>query len=113
MKNALDRSLRSSARPTAPKGVEVFPPRAHTERQLEELKDRLLAPVLKDPANRQDARLLSHAAEEAAALAGLTAFPLLVLPVLLEEKLSEANCRARRQAQIRERTSAFMGLPAG
>jgi hypothetical protein len=76
----------------------AVPFRATQETRFERLKDRLLArqltaaPELNVP--------LRRAANEAAALAWATVFPLLVFPVLFEEKTEVALRRAERQARI-------------
>jgi hypothetical protein len=67
---------------------------------LERLKQRLLEQELR---NVRDPRLgdwLRRAAEEAASLAWATAFPLLVLPVLLTEKAAEARRHHEHQRQV-------------
>ncbi len=64
------------------------------------LQDLLLQQLLQEA---QDSPLRSHltqAANEAAALAWTTPYPLLVLPGLLEEKAQEARFRAERQHRI-------------
>ena len=55
---------------------------------------------------------LRRAATEAATLAWMTPFPLLVLPVLLEEKIQEAQMQAQRQVLIRRRSRALIDLAA-
>lgn len=70
--------------------------------KFEKLKSTLLKPVLDDtlsPALRKQLRL---AANEAAAVAWTTPFPLLVLPVLLEEKAEEVQEYVRRQEQVQQ-----------
>jgi hypothetical protein len=76
----------------------TIPFRAFQEKAFERLKNRLLvqelteAPELNVP--------LQRAANDAAALAWATVFPLLVFPVLFEEKTDAAILRAERQARI-------------
>jgi hypothetical protein len=68
-----------------------------TQSTFEQLKARLINPVLSetsDPGLRHQLRL---AANEAAAVAWTTAFPLLVLPVLMEEKAAEVQRYASRE----------------
>lgn len=83
--------------------VKPAPPapfRAAHENEFERLKGRLLAERLDGV---WDARLNSHvrwAANEAAALAWVTPYPLLVFPTLFEEKAAAALSRAERQAEI-------------
>jgi hypothetical protein len=88
--------------------IAPVPFRGALETELEQLKARLLKPLLKvstDPA--QSARLW-RAANEAAGLAWITPFPLLVFPVLLEEKVSAARRQEARQRQIRQRTEGLL-----
>lgn len=77
----------------------VAPFRATRETDFERLKTRLLdeqldgaPPALNVP--------LRRAANEAAALAWVTFYPLLVFPVLFEEKTAAALRQAQRQARI-------------
>ena len=79
-------------------------PRGEPELRLEQLKTRLLNPVLDeivDPGLRKQLRL---AANEAAAMAWSTPFPLLVLPLLLEEKAAQARHYAIRQKEVQHAT---------
>jgi hypothetical protein len=64
--------------------------------ELEQLKQRLMKQELAEVVNKQEKAWLHRAADEAASVAWSTAHPLLVLPVLLEEK----TCRARAQFQL-------------
>src|SRR5213080_1572753 len=94
-------------------GFEVQPAaaapfRAAQEARFERLKYRLLLNSLNElPRTRVNARL-RRAANEAAALAWVTPYPLLVFPVLFEEKARAAVAYARRQEQIREQTAQFL-----
>ena len=84
------------------------PFRARQEAELERLKAQLLAERLE---GCEEARLLSHlrrAANEAAALAWVTHYPLLVFPALFEEKADAALLRAKRQEQIRQRSRELL-----
>lgn len=77
--------------------------RATQETELERLKNRLLLASLEetDPENNADLR---RAANDAAALAWVTPYPLLVFPTLFEEKTETALFQAARQASIRRRS---------
>jgi len=76
------------------------PFRATLENEFERLKNRLLAGEL-DAADRPDLNVpLRRAANEAAALAWVTLYPLLVFPTLFEEKVDAAVRQADRQACI-------------
>ncbi|MDB6024512.1 MAG: hypothetical protein JWM68_735 [Verrucomicrobiales bacterium] len=82
----------------------AVPFRAAQETQLERLKDRLLRRQLD---NAPDAELnapIRRAANEAAAIAWTTQFPLLLLPELFEEKTRDARRQFEKQTQIRVRT---------
>ena len=76
------------------------PFRALQETELEGLKNRLLAAQLARATEPELNARLRHAANEAAALAWVTFYPLLVFPVLFEEKTRAAVRYARRQASI-------------
>ena len=85
---------RFDVRPTPP-----APFRATLENEFERLKLRLLVGQLREA----DAALnapLRRAANEAAAVAWATLFPLLVFPALFEEKIDAAIRQAERQARI-------------
>ena len=75
------------------------PFRATRETEFERLKTRLLAKQLAGTKPELNAPL-RRAANEAAALAWVTFYPLLVFPVLFEEKPATAVRRADRQARI-------------
>jgi hypothetical protein len=76
------------------------PFRATQEDEFERLKNRLLAQQLSRTTGVKFNVPLRRAANEAAALAWATVFPLLVFPVLFEEKNEAALRRAERQARI-------------
>ncbi len=83
------------------------PFRARQEAELERLKARLLAerPETRDP---QLDTQLRRVANEAAALAWVTQYPLLVFPALFEEKAKAALLRAERQEQVRQRSRELL-----
>jgi len=77
---------------------------------LDELKRRLLREKVaaeSDPALLVN---LPRAAEEAAALAWATPYPLLVLPELFAEKAAEAGVWSERQRRIRQRSRRLVNL---
>lgn len=76
------------------------PFRATQETEFERLKDLLLAQQLVAAPVPGLSPPLRRAANEAAALAWVTPFPLLVFPVLFEEKTAAAVRQAERQARI-------------
>ncbi len=84
--------------------------RATEETRLERLKDRLLRRVLYEEAEARAHGYVRRAANEAAALAWVTPYPLLVFPALFEEKAEAARLQARRQERVRQRSLEL--LPA-
>ena len=76
----------------------TIPFRAFQEKAFERLKNRLLAQELTEAPELNVP--LRRAANDAAALAWATVFPLLVFPVLFEEKTDAAVLRVKRQARI-------------
>jgi hypothetical protein len=81
--------------------IVTAPFRGHIETQLEVLKHALLQPVLRSAHNPELRSKLTWAAQEAASLAWLTPFPLLILPTLFEEKISAARQHWLKQQKIR------------
>lgn len=81
----------------------LAPFRATQETEFERLKDLLLAQQLAHAPAPGLNSPLRRAANEAAALAWVTQFPLLVFPVLFEEKTATAVRQAERQARIYSR----------
>jgi len=80
--------------------------------ELEQLKKCLLFEHKRavDDSNIQS--WFDRAADEAASIAWATTYPLLVFPVLLEEKLIEAGQKARVQRDILERSANIVALAA-
>jgi len=72
---------------------------AAREHEFERLKAKLLARELREAEAELNASL-RRAANEAAAIAWATLFPLLVFPALFEEKIAAAIRQAERQARI-------------
>ncbi|MBC8097723.1 MAG: hypothetical protein H7Y43_18135 [Akkermansiaceae bacterium] len=88
----------------------AVPFRATQETELERLKNRLLLEALNTltkPVLNGDLR---RAANEAAALAWVTPFPLLVFPTLFEEKAETAMLQAARQASVRQRSLELLAV---
>jgi hypothetical protein len=79
----------------------TVPCRGPMEARLEELKARLLEPIVKGVTDSTLAKEIAWAAQEAAALAWYTACPILVLPVLLEEKVLCALKKWEKQQRLR------------
>ena len=90
-----DPETRFELRPTP-----AAPFRALQQTELERLKDRLLTAQLARAGEPELNAPLRHAANEAAALAWVTFYPLLVFPVLFEEKTRAAVRQAGHQARI-------------
>lgn len=78
--------------------------------KFEALKTRMLEERLAATVAEELKGGLRHAASEAAALAWVTPYPLLVYPGLFEEKASAAALRAKRQRVIRQRSDEILAL---
>ena len=78
--------------------------------ELEQLKQRLMEQELAEVVDKQEKAWLRRAADEAASVAWSTAHPLLVLPVLLEEKTSRARAQFQRQVLIASRSQNKQAL---
>ena len=86
----------------------VAPFRVTEETELERLKNRLLRNELANATELELNARLRRAANEAAALAWVTAVPLLVFPTLFEEKARAAHRQTERQVVIRERSRELL-----
>ena len=109
--NATNRKVPTRFGPETRFEVKPAPPapfRALQETELERLKDRLLREQLDDAAEPELNARLRRAANEAAALAWVTAVPLLVFPTLFAEKARTATLQAERQFHIRERSRELL-----
>jgi hypothetical protein len=84
------------------------PLRGQAEDELEQLKARLLQPLLAPAEDSELHTALRRAASEAASVAWFTPFPLLFFPTLLEEKAAAARRQLKRQRQIRERSQGLI-----
>jgi len=84
------------------------PFRAVQETEFEKLKSRLLRRLLDDAVQPELNAPLRRAANDAAALAWTTSFPLLFFPTLLEEKAQRAQLQLSKQKQVRLRSEAFL-----
>src|SRR5688500_9882698 len=84
------------------------PFRGTLETELDRLKDRLLLETLEKASNADLYAPLRRAANDAAALAWTTQFPLLVFPALLEEKTREARRQYDYQQQVLKRSSRMV-----
>jgi hypothetical protein len=88
--------------------VEAIPFRATQTTELERLKERLLLQLLKQTGAPEQNVLLRRAANEAAALAWATLYPLLFFPTLLEEKARTALTQAQKQERVRRNSLTLL-----
>src|SRR5437899_12004702 len=94
---------RFEIRPASP------PPfRGAVETELERLKKQLLRERLEAATELEANGYLRRAANEAAALAWVTAYPLLLFPALFEEKADAALLQAERQEIILQRSRELL-----
>jgi hypothetical protein len=84
--------------------------RAEQQARLAGLKDQLLGELLDGVYDIVTEDHFRHAANEAAALAWISPYPLLVFPTLFEEKASEAEFRLERQAEVRQKSRELLAL---
>ena len=87
------------------KPVPPAPFRVTEETELERLKNRLLVEILSDLDVPEANVHVRRAANEAAALAWVTPYPLLTFPELFAEKTDTALAYASRQESVRERSA--------
>src|SRR5436190_8249162 len=90
--------------------VAAAPYRAVQDKELERLKSRLLGDWLGEALDPQLNNHLFRAANEAAALAWVTCYPLLLFPMLFEEKARAALNRAERQEQVRQLSRELLAV---
>jgi len=90
------------------KPVPPAPFRATQETELERLKNRLLVDILNEFDGPDANPYVRRAANEAAALAWVTPYPLLTFPGLFEEKLAIALRYAERQTRVFERSAELV-----
>jgi hypothetical protein len=93
-----------------PRPTPTAPFRATQETEFERLKNRLLTETLLNTAKPELNTALRRAANEAAALAWVTFYPLLLFPVLFEEKIRLALRQAERQAQIYSKSPELVAV---
>lgn len=84
------------------------PYRRTEENELDRLKNRLLRQQLSEAAHSESIVTLRRAANEAASLAWLEPFPMLVFPELFAEKVSVASTSLERQRDIRTRSAHIL-----
>src|SRR3954465_10896241 len=101
MKTTRKRTRPRAEKPTRLPSDELPSPPFGQGTELERLKERLLEQLLPQTTHRPDlSSAYRRAANDAVSLAWVTPFPLLVLPVLFEEKAAEAQAQAERQRTI-------------
>lgn len=93
--------------------IAPVPFRGALETELEQLKARLLEPLLKNSLNPAQNAPLRQAANEAAGLAWFTPFPLLFFPALLEEKVYAAQRLQARQQRVLRQTEGLLEKAGG
>jgi hypothetical protein len=111
--SARSRHLKAEFGPETRFEVQPAPPapfRAGQESRFERLKSRLLTEQLRVTLGARHVVQVRRAANEAAALSWVTPYPLLVFPVLFDEKAKEALLRLDRQERVRERTRELSEL---
>ena len=91
-----------------PNPAEPF--RATQDSEFERLKSRLLLERLEKQPEPETNSALRQVANEAAALAWVTPFPLLVFPLLFEEKANAALQRSERQAHVLALSNALLSV---
>jgi len=84
------------------KPAAAAPFRAAQESRFENLKSRLLLERIESTYDPELGTYLRRAANDAAALAWITPYPLLVFPALFDEKADIAEVRVERQQLIRQ-----------
>ncbi len=92
--------------------VPAVPFRGVPETELDRFKARLLRQWLEQAPDRQLYAPLRRAANEAAALAWFTPFPLLFVPALLEEKARAALRQGAKQRRVRNRSETLLNEAA-
>jgi hypothetical protein len=92
------------------KPAPAAPFRAAQENRFENLKNRLLIEKIEDTYDPELGAYLRRAANDAASLAWITSYPLLVFPALFDEKAEAAIARAERQQMIREVSRGLLAV---
>ena len=109
--NNTNRKLPTRFGPETRFEVRPAPPapfRALQETELERLKNRLLRERLNETAEPELNTRLRRAAIEAAALAWVTTYPLLVFPTLFDEKARTAALQAEQQIGVFARSRELL-----
>ena len=88
--------------------IAAVPFRGTRETELEQFKNRLLRAALNEAMEEEFYAPLRRAANEAAALAWTTPFPLLFLPTLFDEKVVAARHQFERARNVRARSRKIL-----
>jgi len=110
--NAADQPLGQSSKPIPQPAIRRQELRHQTDSGLERLREGLLAQTLDQVQSTSLVRPLRRASQEAAALAWMEEFPLLVFPCLFQEKVEATRRRVQRQLWIEAQTSDFFETTA-
>lgn len=92
--------------------IMTVPLRGSIEPEIERLKERVLHQLTREKPEPVFRVPLQRAVGDAAALAWLTPYPLLVLPLLAQEKAEIAIKRVKRQHEIRRKSGLFVSAAA-
>jgi hypothetical protein len=92
------------------KPVPAAPFRAVQENRFERLKNALLNGRVEELLDPTFNNYVRNAANEAAALAWVTPYPLLVFPALFEEKADSALKLAEKQGEVLERSRELLAV---
>ena len=90
----------------------AVPLRGVVENDLDQLKTRLLKSLLSQTAQLGVTVPMRRAANEAAALAWLTPYPLLVFPSLFEEKARQLRLQLSKQDRVLARSEGLLEAAA-
>jgi hypothetical protein len=111
--NARYKRLRTEFGPETRFELHPQPPapfRAAQQSGFERLKGQLLSNRLSEVWGAKSVSQIRRAANEAAAIAWVTPYPLLVFPLLFEEKADQALLVMDRQDRLRERSRELLML---
>jgi hypothetical protein len=111
--NAFNQRVPTEFGPEVRFEVAAGPPapfRARQDAELERLKNQLLQERREEAWDSRLRAALRRAANDAAALAWVTPYPLLVFPVLFDEKAEAALNQSRRQSHMRRRSRELLAV---
>ncbi len=111
--NAYEQRVPTDFAPEVRFEVAAGPPsplRATQDAELERLKNQLLQERRGEAWDSRLRGALFRAANDAAAMAWVTPYPLLVFPVLFDEKAAVALQQAQRQTHVRARSRELLAV---